>query len=187
MSTLALIVALQVAQAAQPAPTPLGTAVLRGHVFATDTGQPLRKALVRLVANEIRENRTTTTDENGVYEFKEVRAGRYTVSASKGSYVPVSYGQERATDAPKPLDILDNQLVERVDFSLPRGGVIRGRVVDEYGEPAPEVQIATERYQFTQGQRRLAPAGRTATTNDRSEERRVGQESRVRWCGAADR
>ena len=174
MSMLAFVVALQVAQTPQPSSPLPGTAVLRGHVFAADTGQPLRKAQVRLAANEIRENRTTTTDENGVYEFKEVRAGRYTVSASKGSYVPVSYGQERGTDAPKPLDILDNQLVERVDFSLPRGSVIRGRVVDEYGEPAPEVQIAVERYQFIRGQRRLGPAGRMVTTNDIGEFRLFG-------------
>ena len=138
----ALVVALQIAQAPPPAtPTPPGTAILRGHVFAADTGQPLRKAQVRIFANEIRENRTTTTDESGVFEFKELRAGRYTVSASKGSYVGVSYGQLRPTDAPKLLDILNNQLVERVDLSLPRGSVVRGRVVDEFGEPASEVQI----------------------------------------------
>jgi hypothetical protein len=174
MWMLALVVALQVVQpqpATQAAP---GTAILRGHVFAADTGQPLRKAQVRIFGNDIRENRTTTTDENGVYEFKELRAGRYTISASKGSYVSVSYGQQRPTDAPKPLDILDSQLVERVDLSLPRGSVIRGRVVDEFGEPAPEVQIATERYQFVQGQRRLVPSGRTVTTNDIGEFRLFG-------------
>src|ERR1043165_7676079 len=106
--------------------SPPGTAVLRGHVFAADTGQPLRKAQVRIVAGEIRENRLATTDTEGRYEFKEVRAGRYTISASKGSYVGLSYGQQRPTDAPKPLQILDNQSVERVDLSLPRGGVMAG-------------------------------------------------------------
>ena len=87
----AFVVALQIAQPQPPAtPVPPGTAILRGHVFAADTGQPLRKAQVRIFANEIRESRTTTTDESGVFEFKELRAGRYTVSASKGSYVGVS-------------------------------------------------------------------------------------------------
>jgi Carboxypeptidase regulatory-like domain len=174
MWTLALLIALQVVPTQPPPPGPPGTAILRGHVFAADSGQPLRKAQVRIFASEIRENRTTTTDESGVYEFKELRAGRYTVSASKGSYVGVSYGQLRPTDAPKLLDILNNQLVERVDLSLPRGSVVRGRVVDEFGEPASEVQIATERYQFVQGQRRLVPAGRTVTTNDIGEFRLFG-------------
>lgn len=155
-------------------PAPPGTSTLRGHVFAADTGQPLRKAQVRMFASEIRENRLATTNESGLYEFKDVRAGRYTISASKGSYVSVSYGQQRPTDAPKPLEILDHQTVERVDLMLPRGGVITGRVVDEFGEPAPDIQIATERYQVFQGQRRLVPNSRNVTTNDIGEFRLFG-------------
>lgn len=163
----------QVPQAPPPAAPP-GTARLRGHVFAVDTGQPLRKAQVRIFAGEIRENRMATTDENGAYEFKEVRAGRYTISASKGNYVSVSYGQQRPTDAPKPLEILDNQTVERVDLTLQRGAVITGRVVDEFGEPMSDVQIAAQRYQFIQGQRRLVPFGGSASTNDIGEFRLFG-------------
>jgi protocatechuate 3,4-dioxygenase beta subunit len=156
------------------APAAPGTATLRGHIFAGDSGQPLRKAQVRIVAGEIRENRMATTDENGGYEFKEVRAGRYTISASKGSYVNVSYGQQRPTDAPKPLEILDNQTVERLDLSLPRGSVVTGRVLDEFGEPMPDVTIAAQRYQFMQGQRRLVPSGRQGSTNDIGEFRLFG-------------
>src|SRR5437868_1717828 len=86
----------QPGQPANPnAPPAPGTSTLRGHVFAADTGQPLRKAQVRIMAMEIRENRLATTDAEGRYEFKEVRAGRYNVSASKGSYVGLSYGQQR--------------------------------------------------------------------------------------------
>ena len=69
---------------AQP-PKP-GKATIRGHVVAADTGQPLRKAQVRISSNDSRENRMTTTDADGRYEFKELPAGRYSVQASKGSY-----------------------------------------------------------------------------------------------------
>ena len=155
-------------------PAPPGTALLRGRVFAADSGQPLRKAQVRIFANEIRENRMASTDESGVYEFKEVRAGRYTITASKGSYVSMSYGQQRPTDAGKPLEILEHQTVERVDLMLPRGGVITGRVIDEFGEPASDIQVMTERYQVVQGQRRLFPAGRSVMTNDIGEFRLFG-------------
>jgi protocatechuate 3,4-dioxygenase beta subunit len=154
--------------------TPTGTATLRGHIFAADSGQPLRKAQVRIVAGEIRENRLTTTDADGKYEFTEVLAGRYTVSASKGSFVNLSYGQLRPFDAGKPLEIRDGQTVERVDIALPRGSVVTGRILDEYGEPMPEVQVALQRYQFMQGQRRLIPAGRRASTDDMGEFRLFG-------------
>ena len=161
----------QGANANAPAP---GTSILRGHVFAADSGQPLRKAQVRIFAGEIRENRLATTDVDGFYEFKEVRAARYTINASKGSYVGLSYGQQRPTDPQKPLTILDNQTVEKMDFSLPRGGVISGRILDEFGEPISEVQVSVQQYQTIQGQRRLAPTGRQGSTNDIGEFRLFG-------------
>jgi len=148
----------------QPAKT--GTATLRGHVVALDTGQPLRKAQVRIVAGELRENRLTSTDADGKYEFKEVLAGRYSITASKGSFVQLQYGQQRPFEPGKPLEILDGQLVEKVDFALPRGGIITGRIIDEFGEPLSDAMVSMQRYQNMAGQRRLVPAGRTATTND---------------------
>src|SRR5919108_6122361 len=47
-----------------------GSAVIRGRVFAADTGQPLRKAVVRAGGAELREGRVATTDEQGRYELK---------------------------------------------------------------------------------------------------------------------
>jgi hypothetical protein len=143
-----------------------GTATLRGHVVAADTGQPIRKAQVRVMAAEVRENRMTTTDADGRFEFKLLPAGRYNVSASKGSYVGLQYGQQRPFEPGKPLEILDGQTVEKVDFALPRGGVITGRILDEFGEPLADAQVAAQRYQNVQGRRRLVPAGRPAMTND---------------------
>jgi protocatechuate 3,4-dioxygenase beta subunit len=148
----------------QPAKT--GTATLRGHVVAADSGQPLRKAQVRIFAAELRENRMTSTDADGKYEFKEVLAGRYSITASKGSFVQLQYGQQRPFEPGKPLEILDGQLVEKVDFALPRGGIVTGRVIDEFGEPLSDAMVSMQRYQNMGGQRRLVPAGRTATTND---------------------
>ena len=43
----------------------IGKAVVRGRVVAADTGQPLRKAQVRIMSGELRENRMTTTDAEG--------------------------------------------------------------------------------------------------------------------------
>jgi protocatechuate 3,4-dioxygenase beta subunit len=156
------------------APPVPGTATLRGHVLAADTGLPLRKAQVRIMASDIRENRLATTDADGRFEFTEVRAGRYTIQASKGSYVGLAYGQQRPTDPPRPLQILSNQTVEKIDFALPRGGVISGRIVDEYGEPMSDVQIAPQQYQTMQGRRTLIPSGRQTTTDDMGEFRLFG-------------
>jgi carboxypeptidase family protein len=143
-----------------------GKAIVRGRVVAADSGQPLRKAQVRIMSGELRENRMTTTDAEGKYEFKELPAGRYNVQASKGSYVQLQYGQLRPFEPGKPLEILEAQTVEKVDFALPKGGVITGRILDEFGEPLADTQVAAQRYQNVGGRRRLMMAGRPAMTND---------------------
>lgn len=160
---------------------PPGTAVLRGRVFAADTGQPLRKAQVRITQTDvatapgvIRDNKLATTDARGLFEFKELRAGRYTLMASKGSYVSLQYGQARPTEPGKPIEILDGQTIERVDFALPHGGIITGRILDEFGEPLAEVIVSPQRFQYMQGQRRLVGSGRSVVTDDLGEFRLFG-------------
>ncbi len=171
--------ALQTAETAQVPPLGLakpnsGMSTIRGHVFAADTGQPLRKAIVRIASGELRENRIATTDVDGQYEFKDLPAGRYQLNASKGSFVGLAYGQTRPMQPGMPLEVRANQTIEKVDFALPRGGVITGRVLDEYGEPVADTRVMVMRYQYMQGRRRLTPAGRMSTTNDIGEFRLFG-------------
>jgi hypothetical protein len=171
------------APARTAAPPPAG-ATIRGHVIAGDTGQGLRKAQVRLIQVDVqpggsnpagRENRLATTDADGTFEFKDLPAGRYNLTASKGSYISVSWGQQQQNAGGKPLDIRAGQTVERVDITLPRGGVITGRIFDEFGEALSGIQVAAMEYQFINGQRQLVPAGgRMATTNDLGEFRLFG-------------
>jgi hypothetical protein len=155
------------------------TAIVRGHVLAADTGQPLRRAQVRLLSMDVeaggkRENRQATTDTAGAYEFKELLGGRYQVSASKGSYVTMSTGQTRPNDLGKPITLRNGELLERVDFALPRGGVVTGRVVDEYGDPISNVQVGAMRSQTIGGRKQLMPTGRISSTNDLGEFRVFG-------------
>ncbi|HEX7139236.1 MAG TPA: carboxypeptidase-like regulatory domain-containing protein, partial [Vicinamibacterales bacterium] len=101
-------------------------------------------------------------------------AGRFNVSASKGSYVSLQYGQTRPMQGGTPLNVLDGQIIEKVDFALPRGSVITGRVVDEFGEPVADVQVLPMQSRFMQGSRRLMPVGRNGQTNDIGEYRIFG-------------
>jgi len=151
-----------------------GTARIRGRVVAADTGQPIRKAQVRAFAPDIRENRVTSTDGDGRFELKELPAGRYNLNASKGSFVLLQYGQVRPFAPGKPIELRDGETLEKVDFALPRGGIVTGRVVDEFGDPMADVSVAPMRYQFVQGRRRLTGSGRQATTNDIGEFRLFG-------------
>ncbi|PYR64303.1 MAG: hypothetical protein DMF91_00670 [Acidobacteria bacterium] len=155
------------------APT-TGTAQMRGRVFDAAAGKPLRRAQIRLTSADFRQNFLTASDDQGRYEFKDLPAGRYSLNVSKGGYVTLSYGQTRPFESGRPIELHDGQIVEKVDFSLPRGAVITGRLVDEFGDPVPNVQVTAMRYTFVQGQKRLSPTGGADTTNDLGEFRLFG-------------
>ena len=137
---------------------PTGTGRIRGRVVAADTGAPLRRAQVRLSAAEVRVNRSATTDAEGRYEFPELPAGRYNVSVSRSGFVSLSFGQQRPFEQGRPLDLGNGQQADRIDFALPRGGVIAGRITDELGEPLAAVRVQAMRYQYLpNGRRQLTP------------------------------
>jgi hypothetical protein len=137
----------------------VGTAVLRGHVTAVD-GTPLRRAQVRAFSQEGRGGGVSTTDAQGKFEIKELPAGRYTISASKAGYVTMQFGQRRAEQPSGTiLDVLDKQIVEKIALALPRGGVVVGRVFDEFGEPIAGVQVSAVRSRYIGGARRMTSSG----------------------------
>jgi protocatechuate 3,4-dioxygenase beta subunit len=80
--------------------------------------------------------------------------------------VGLSFGQRRPFEPGRPLEVADGQLLESIDFVLPRGAVIAGRITDEFGEPVADAMVQAMRFQFYNGQRRLAPTGRGAQTDD---------------------
>jgi protocatechuate 3,4-dioxygenase beta subunit len=155
-----------------------GTAVLRGRVVASQTGSPLRRAQVMVMAPESQTRRVATTDGEGRYEFKELPAGRFSVSATKAGYVSLQYGQRRPFEAGTPITVADGEMVERIDFSLPTGSVITVRVTDDFGEPVAGAQVQAQRFQYgPDGQRRLTMApgtGFLSATDDRGEYRAYG-------------
>ncbi|MEP7116391.1 MAG: carboxypeptidase-like regulatory domain-containing protein, partial [Acidobacteriota bacterium] len=152
---------------------PLGTAVLKGVVVAADTGAPIRRAQVRAVAAGF-DNRIATTDEQGRFELRDLAGGRYTLTASKGGFVSLQYGQRRPSERGTPVELAAGATLEKIVIGLPRGSVIAGRVVDEFGEPLTGAQVQVLRYVFTQGARRLVAAGTGNRTDDQGSFRVFG-------------
>lgn len=144
----------------------VGTAVVRGIVQTADTGAPIRRAQIRAVSPGSRETRLVTTDAEGRFELRDLPAGRWELTASKGGYVTMRYGQRRALEAGRPIELADGQVMQQVNFALPRGAVIAGRVLDEFGDPVAGARVQALRYQLSQGTRRLAATGMSAQTDD---------------------
>src|SRR5207247_10594600 len=149
-------------------PTPAGRII--GRVLAADSGRPVKRARVFATAAELPGGRAMLTDENGAFDLTELPAGRYTLTVSKSGFISLSYGQRRPLQAGTPLQLGDGQQLKGVDFQLPRGSAIAGRVLDEDGDAMPGVAVRVMRYQYQQGERRLTPAG-SAQTDDRGQYR----------------
>lgn len=73
--------------------------------MSADTGAPIRRAQVRISSPDARESRVAATDAQGRFEIKELPAGRYTVTASKGGFVSLQYGQRRPSESGTPIEL----------------------------------------------------------------------------------
>ena len=80
------------------------------------------------------------------FEIRELNAGRYTLTASKGGFVTLQYGQRRPSESGTPIELGDQQVVDRLIIGLPRGSVISGRITDEFGEPIVNAAVTAMRY-----------------------------------------
>jgi hypothetical protein len=132
---------------------------IRGRV-TDDRGRPLRAADVRVsAAGGTAEPRTVHTDDDGRYDVTDARAGRYNVLVTHAGFLPLRYGQRRPRELGKLLDVGDGQILEGVDFMLPRMSVIAGRITDETKEPIAEAIVLALRSVYFDGRRQFVPTG----------------------------
>jgi protocatechuate 3,4-dioxygenase beta subunit len=158
---------------ARDTPTPAkGTASIRGRVVDA-TGKPLSRVEIR-AGNGTGTQANGLTDGDGRYDLNELPAGTYTVNATKANYVRTAWGEARPEGPGKRITLADGQKLDNVNLSLKRGGVVTGKIVDEFGDPVTDVFVTAMRYQYIQGQRRLTQNGRGGATNDIGEYRLYG-------------
>lgn len=148
--------------------------VIRGTVLAVDGESRLAKATVTLRKSGSRRGAgelTARSDDRGQYEFRDLKAGQYLLSATRNGFLPQNYGQKRVQTfrgqwRGTPLTLRDGQVLSGIDFNLIRGGVVEGRVADQDYEPLSRVIVTLSGYQTVQGERALTPVSR-AQTDDR--------------------
>jgi hypothetical protein len=142
-----------------------GTASIRGLVTSADTNSPVRRAQVRATSADTRSARLSTTDADGRFELRDLPAGRWTISATKGGFVTQQFGQRHPFESVEPVDLADGQRFT-ANFTLSRGSAITGRVSDEFGDPITGARVQVLRSQAQQGRRRLVPTANGAQTDD---------------------
>lgn len=150
-------------------PTGKGTCSVEGSVLRQDTGEPLVKAKVALVAPEKWEDSVfDLTDAQGHFLLDDLLCGSYTLSASHAGFVVASYGQLKPTDPGATLTLLDGQKMTGLVFKLQRTAVITGHVFDENGELVQGASVRVFRATGGGKQRGFREVG-TGLTNDLGE------------------
>jgi hypothetical protein len=150
-----------------------GTSRIRGRVIAAETGGPVRRAIVRVSSPDMREARSVMTDGDGKYEFRDLPAASYSLAASKTGFMTTQLGAKQPGDPPKILKLGEAEVIGNADIVLVRGGVIAGRVLDEFGDPVAGAMVSVLQSLPSGGSRRLGFAS-GSSTNDLGQYRAFG-------------
>ena len=111
---------------------------LEGLAVKAGTTEPVARARVMLTSVEghLAGTRVVDTDERGRFIFRGVAAGTYRVLVQHDAFV-------RATG--RTVTIASGQSTRDLVIAMTPTGVITGRVVDEYGDPVPDVYVRATR------------------------------------------
>jgi Carboxypeptidase regulatory-like domain len=155
-------------------PAAKATSAIRGRILGVSG--PLVGAEVRLTGDAIRPIPVVYSDALGQYEFTDLPAGVYTLSARKSRYLPRTLGQDDTADRGGRLTLAADERRDRADIILPRTSAITGQLADEYGDPIEGVTIRLQRIRFVSGRRRLVevPGASNSRTDDQGRYRIFG-------------
>jgi hypothetical protein len=144
----------------------VGTAVISGRVVAAATGVPLSRVQIHATAEGTALAQFATTDAEGRFELRRLAAGKWLLAASRSGYVTQRLGQRYAFQVVNPIELADGARFTGANFTLPRAGVITGRIYDDAGEPLAGIRVDALRSQVVDGQRQLS----TTRLNDLSDD-----------------
>ncbi len=160
----ALICAFTLAAAGTPIPASAQSAAasqavsyaLSGSVVNSVTGDPIRRALVRVA------DRMQLTDSQGRFAIRDLPAGRYSISAQKPGFF---FGPR--LDSATELNMLAlNRDRAGIVVKLVPEGIIFGRITDENGDPVEGAFVRVRDWRIVDGRRRQEFVGGQSTDED---------------------
>ncbi|MFZ0201410.1 MAG: carboxypeptidase-like regulatory domain-containing protein [Candidatus Sulfotelmatobacter sp.] len=148
-------------------------ASLQGMVTKDPGSEPLRKALIELIAESQGEggNYTALTGPEGNFRIENIVPGRYRLFVERTGYQEIDK-RRRQIDG-RELTLSAGQELKDLVVRLQAAAVVEGRVTDEEGDPMAEAQVAVLRQTFVAGRSRWEQLG-AERTNDLGEYRIAG-------------
>ncbi len=147
---------------------------ISGHVYRSDTGEPIPKTQVQLLCTDnatakAAGTRIVRTGADGAFVFADLPAGNYQIDAWHNGYSAWN-AAEREEDGsenrPHTLSLRPGQRIEGIAVRLYPAGVISGQVVDEDQDPVPGLEVMALRVDWVEGGNRQIQAARQAVTDD---------------------
>ena len=141
------------------------TAQLAGLVTKDPGGEPVKKALIELIAEDQNAagNYTAVTAPDGSFQIESIIPGRYHLYIERAGYLDADKHQSHAEG--RLLTLTAGQELKGLNVRLQAAAVVEGRVTDEDGEPLANSQVTVQRQAFASGHRHWEQAG-AETTND---------------------
>ena len=132
-------------------------------------GEPVKKAIVQII-NEDHEasNYSATTDAEGHFQMESLEPGRYRILVERTGFIEIDPHRRRSDGTEVSLQP-GQQLKDMILRVLP-AAAITGRVLDEDGDPMPNVEVSVLAYSYASCRRRLDTL-RSERTNDLGEYR----------------
>ena len=135
---------------------------IEGQIFNSVSGEPLRKAEIILNRTDVTPDQAglsssfgASSDAGGKFSMKGIEPGKYRMRVTRNGFVDTQYGAHGASRAGGILSLDKGQKMTNVVFRMIPQAVITGRIVDQDGDPMPNVQIQLGRFGYAQGKRQL--------------------------------
>jgi 5-hydroxyisourate hydrolase-like protein (transthyretin family) len=125
------------------------------------------------MSNSFQPTYKATTDQDGNYRILNVPAGNYEVLSASPVFVNAEINNQRG----KYLVLAEGENVENINFSLVRGGVITGKIIDADGRPVIQQQVSLYRagaFEQSSAQRGQIYPTTSVSTDDRGIYRMFG-------------
>jgi protocatechuate 3,4-dioxygenase beta subunit len=171
ITLLGMVVATQViAQTTSTATKPAARAVIEGTVIKDPGGEPVKKAVIEVIAENQAEggDYTAVSGADGRFHIEGILPGKYRLFAERTGFLEVE--KHHTGSEGRVLTLTAGRELKDLQIRLQAAAVVQGRVVDEDGDPMPNAQIAVLRQTFASGRSRLEQAG-AGSSNDLGEYR----------------
>jgi hypothetical protein len=145
-------------------------ATIEGIVTRDPDSQPVKKALIELIADNQAQggNYTTLTDPDGAFRIENITPGRYHLFVERSGFLDTD--KQRGRTDGRILTLTAGQELNDLHLRLQAAAVIHGRVTDEDGDPLPNAEVTALHQTFIAGHKHWEQAG-AERSNDLGEYR----------------